>query len=192
MRKRSYSEDEFDQLAEERVAVGAHLKAGKKSKTWLAVLLIAILAPSAGWAFVQLGGAETVQKLQSHEATPQTEETPSEGEEVASSDEEVPVQAEKEPAPTPNMDTEVRVLNGTNTTGLAAKKQEVLTGKGFTKVTADNYQGGSSPTVSTVYYAKDEDKVTANEVASSLDISEVKLEPSAVAGQQGIVVVLRS
>ena len=197
--KRTYPEDEFDRLAQERVAVGAHRKANVKNKKWVALLAIVLITPALAWAFVYLGGAETVQKnvhaapsvAAPTSATPEntpTQASPDTGDEKDEKD----AKAEVTPEASADLTTEVRVLNGTSTTGLAAGKQDTLKAQGFSNVTADNYNGGSSPTVSTVYYANDSDKVTAEKVASVLGISDIVQNASAVAGGKGIVVVLRS
>ena len=86
----------------------------------------------------------------------------------------------------------VLVLNGSKKPGLAATGKQKLEKAGYTKVSANNYSGGS-PAVSTVFYAKASDAQTAKQVAAALGIrpGNVVLSPKATGGDQ-IVVVLRA
>jgi hypothetical protein len=75
---------------------------------------------------------------------------------------------------------------------LAATGKQKLEKAGYTKVSANNYSGGS-PAVSTVFYAKASDAQAAKQVAAALGIrpGNVVLAPKATGGDQ-IVVVLRA
>lgn len=91
------------------------------------------------------------------------------------------------PAATPDLASPVVVLNAANVSGLAASQTKKLQAGGFTKVTASN---GTSTGVkaTTVFYATDAQKVTADAVGQLLGISSVEL--STTRAKDGITVVL--
>lgn len=72
-----------------------------------------------------------------------------------------------------NKSSAVRVINATGITGYAAQKAKILTGDGYTNVSADN-PTGQVPTTSVVWYQNETDKATAQDVASTLGISQVE------------------
>lgn len=82
----------------------------------------------------------------------------------------------------------VTVINGTGISGYAATKQGVLTSAGYTNVAASN-PTGSLPSATVVWYESDADKATADDVASTLGITNVQ-QASGLGGS--IVVVLMS
>ncbi|MDO4888101.1 MAG: LytR C-terminal domain-containing protein [Actinomycetaceae bacterium] len=212
MAENEYPQDEFDRLAARRAIRGTHRRKESMLKWWIALALIVILAPAAGWGIVQFwgsqGGSSGSDRTSSAPATSQS----SEGQEPSSSSNgestSPSVTGSSDPSSDPSQssssdpsqsvsgggvqtDRRVLVLNGAGKTGLAAEKQKTLSGQGFSNVSVDNYAGGS-PTVSTVFYPKDEDRPTAAAIANSLGISESQIEmaPSATGGDQ-IVVVLK-
>ncbi len=68
--------------------------------------------------------------------------------------------------------TAVRVLNATNSSGLAAKGAALLRDEGWSDLTQDNYRG-SAVSSSVVYYRTAQDKAAAQAVADILGISRV-------------------
>jgi hypothetical protein len=81
------------------------------------------------------------------------------------------------------------VLNGTGTTGLAAKVLSQLTGLGYAKGITSNATGG--PT--TVVYYADGSQAAAKEIARRVKTSQVKLidpETIAAGANAKIVVIL--
>ena len=85
-----------------------------------------------------------------------------------------------------NKATSIRVINGTGTSGYAARKKTVLTQAGYSNVFAGN-PSGTLPSSSVVWYQNETDKATAENVASSLGISAVSQASSISAP---VVVVL--
>lgn len=184
-----YPEDEFDRLARERTVLGAHREVKSKRPWWIAIVAIIVIVPLLAWIFVRAGAVDSVtDKVVTPSVTPT--ETPSETPTPEPSDQKsTDADDDKD---TVDTTVEVRVLNGSGISGLAASKEEILNGEGFANTIADNYGGGSTPSQSTVYYAKEDDAATAEKVASTLGISEIVLAPESVSGGEGIVVVLRS
>lgn len=190
-KENDYPEDEFDRLAKERKVLGAHREVQSKRGWRLAILAIIVIVPLVAWIFVRAGAVDSVtDKVVPPQ--PSATQTPTEMQEPTPEKTESPTPEETTEAATADMSVEVRVLNGSGISGLAAKKETALKDAGFTDTVADNYNGGSVPSQSTIYYAEEKDEATAQKVASTLGISQVELSPQYVSGGQGIVVVLRS
>lgn len=92
----------------------------------------------------------------------------------------------EEAAAQPNKATAVRVVNGTRTSGYAGSMKSKLNSAGYTNVVAVNPQG-NLPSSTVVWYQNDSDKATAEDVASTLGISNVQ-QASGISS--AIVVVL--
>lgn len=90
-------------------------------------------------------------------------------------------------APAADLTTPVGVLNAANVSGLAATQSKKLEAGGFTKVTATNGTGAGVKTT-TVFYATEAQKVTADAVAQLLGITTVTMSPTQA--KSGITVVL--
>jgi LytR cell envelope-related transcriptional attenuator len=86
-----------------------------------------------------------------------------------------------------DLTTPVTVLNAANVSGLAATEAKKLQAGGFTKVTATNGTGTGVKTT-TVFYATDAQKPTADAVAQLLGITTVTMSPTQA--KSGITVVL--
>ncbi|MBT1172282.1 LytR C-terminal domain-containing protein [Bifidobacterium sp. MA2] len=129
------------------------------------------------------GGDEKTadEKAKEEEAAKQAEEAKQAAEAEAQK------QAE-EAAAQPNKATAVRVINGTRTSGYAASRKSKLNAAGYTNVVAANPQG-NLPSSTVVWYLNDSDKATAEDVASTLGISNVQ-QASGIS--TAIVVVLLS
>ena len=72
-----------------------------------------------------------------------------------------------------NKALEVRVVNGTSTTGYAATKKSVLDQAGYTSVTAAN-PTGTLPSATVVWYQDEGNKATAQDIANTLGIANVE------------------
>ena len=81
----------------------------------------------------------------------------------------------------------VTVINGTGISGYAATKQGVLTSAGYTNVAASN-PTGSLPSATVVWYESDADKATADDVASTLGITNVQ-QASGLGGSSVVVLM---
>lgn len=90
-------------------------------------------------------------------------------------------------APAADFTTPVTVINAANVSGLAASQAKKLEAGGFTKVTATN-GSGTGVKATTVFYATDAQKVTADAVAQLLGITTVT--KSSTQAKSGITVVL--
>lgn len=95
-------------------------------------------------------------------------------------------QQQAEVAAQPNKAAEVRVVNGTRTSGYATSRKNTLNAAGYTNVVAAN-PSGSLPSSTVVWYQSESDKATAENVASTLGISNVQ-QASGISA--AIVVVL--
>ena len=85
--------------------------------------------------------------------------------------------------------TNVSVLNGTGSNGLAAKVQQQLTAAGYKEGLRDNAQGGAT----TVVYYVEGSRAAARDIAKRLKTSDVKpIDPETLAagGAAKIVVIL--
>ncbi|AWE41653.1 LytR C-terminal domain-containing protein [Actinobaculum sp. 313] len=189
-----YPEDEFDAIAARRKVHGTHRPQRSNTRWWIALVAILIAAPLAGWGIIQLISAdrparEATTTATASDATETTDGGGTTGEGPAESTE--PVETGPE-LPAVDLDSSVLVLNGASIRGFAASNQELLVAEGFTDVEVDNYDG-TTPEVSTVFYAAESDEGTAASVATTLGIPEdnVILAPSAT-GDYQIVVVLRA
>lgn len=89
----------------------------------------------------------------------------------------------------PNKASAVRVVNATGIAGYAASKASVLTGAGYTSVTAANPTGAALPDTTVVWYQNETDKATAEDVAKTLGLTDVQ---QASGLDVPVVVVLRN
>ena len=211
-----YPADEFDRLADTRTIRGTHRRKESNLKWWLALVAVVILAPTAGWAISTYIGSSEEKPAPTASAKPPSgapggaSSTAGPGGESGSSGGNKPSESGKTSG-SPSTDASatpsgqesstsadsgtgrpVLVLNGSKKPGLAATGKQKLEKAGYTKVSANNYSGGS-PAVSTVFYAKASDAQAAKQVAAALGIrpGNVVLAPKATGGDQ-IVVVLRA
>ena len=216
MADNEYPADEFDRLADTRTIRGTHRRKESNLKWWLALVAVVILAPTAGWAISNYIGSSEEKPAPTASAKPPSgapggaSSTAGPGGESGSSGGNKPSESGKTSG-SPSTDASatpsgqesstsadsgtgrpVLVLNGSKKPGLAATGKQKLEKAGYTKVSANNYSGGS-PAVSTVFYAKASDAQTAKQVAAALGIrpGNVVLSPKATGGDQ-IVVVLRA
>jgi len=193
-----YPEDEFDVPDDHGGPRGVH-RAPRSgwSKLWPFLVVIVVLPALAyglvTWFFNSggsipegLGGTSTT--LPEDPTDTSTETTAPDGTTPAVTPT-TPPTAEAPPAPAADFTLPVAVQNAAKISGLAAKKAKVLTDGGFTKVTPSN-SAGTGVTDSTVFYATDAQKVTADAVAKLLSIT--KVTQSSTQAKNGITVVLKS
>ncbi|MFP7706523.1 LytR C-terminal domain-containing protein [Trueperella sp. LYQ141] len=201
-----YPQDEFDLLAADLTVRGAHRKP-RGARSWvLAVIAILILAPLCGVLIHHLVSGNSANVAQSSE-TEQSASTPNDANgqnapadpNAAGGQADPNVQpqgqatpAPQQPAPEPDKQLHVVVLNARGETGLAARNANTLAQAGMPNITAADWRGGAEPAQSTVLYADPAHEVTAKFVAQTLGISQVSADQELVnAYQVAIVVVLR-
>lgn len=97
--------------------------------------------------------------------------------------------ASEPPAPAPDLASPVTVFNAAKVAGLAGETAETLTSAGFTAVDTGNHTGAGVDGT-TVFYATEAQRVTAEAVAQALGITQVL--PSATEAADGIAVVLEA
>lgn len=180
-----YPEDEFDRIGK-NLPQGAHRPGQPWWHGFLPFVIVIIAAPLLAWAMLLLIGShpstanDAANKPQMSQtpntaATPSPSETEKPTESVEPSEEPTkttPPAAEKttEP-PTADKSINVSVLNASGINGLAAKIKDKVAADGFTKVSADNFQG-TKPAVNTIYYPSDRE-AEAREVQRVLNIDMI-------------------
>ncbi|WP_315098099.1 LytR C-terminal domain-containing protein [uncultured Cellulomonas sp.] len=190
----SYPEDEFDVPSNPDVPRGVHRAPRSAWNRWWPFLVVLVLAPVLAFVLVNLAAREgNLPTLPGTSDSPVAEdepttETPADGETPPADEGAETPPADEPVAPTPVLTTPVAVLNAAGIGGIAAAQAEKLTTAGFTAVTTGNVE--SSLDDSVVYYASEDQKVTADLVASTLGLTVVTL--SAPDAGTGIAVVLVS
>lgn len=197
-----YPDDEFDAPPDPTAPRGVHRAPRSAWSRWWPFLLVLVLAPLLAYgvvAYVTRGGDATTsiggsdaddEPTATAPATPGADEGEStDGATDGSTDEGAGDEQtdEESPAATPNMATPITVYNAAGIGGLAATGAGKLETAGFTSVAADNFTG-TKPAASTVYYGSDDDRATADLVASTLGLSAVQQDLGMA--PSGIVVVL--
>lgn len=198
-----YPEDEFDAEPAQDVPIGVHRAPRSWWSRWWPFVAVLVVVPTLTVVFVLwasswdgripgFGGTnEPPAASAPSSSAPVEDPAATEGaEEPATEDpatEEPPVE---EPAPpVADLTASVRVLNAANVSGLAGGAQEDLEDAGFTNVTAGNGNAGGS-TASTVFYANADLAATAQQVATTLGITDV-VESAEVAPDGVVVLLLR-
>jgi hypothetical protein len=171
-----YAPDEFDAPYES--PIGIHRKP-VTAKTYLLPVLVAILAGAIVAVSVFFlvykgtffsGSPETDSGTTPSATVTTTNTTPPTSPSTSSSPE------TPEPEQTPDVAAPVAVSNASGITGLASQKASSLTEAGYTDVTSGNWALDTPPAQNTVYYASDDEKVTADDVAETLGITDVVLK----------------
>jgi hypothetical protein len=191
-----YPDDEFDVPADPDAPRGVHRAPRSAWAKWWPFLAVLVLAPVLAYAAVTVWGvlndpstgdpgSSTIDdEAPDDTASDGTAEEPTEGTEDPGTTE-----SEAPPAPQPVLSTPVEVLNAAGIGGLAGTQQQKLTVAGFTAVTTGNSDGAGVDD-STVFYASEDLKPTADLVAQTLGITTVTM--SAEDAGDGIVVLLKS
>ena len=186
-----YPEDEFDQAAMQAGPRGVHRQPRRGFSRWWPFLAVLVLAPALAYGLVTYlshsGSTSTIPGLSS--LTDESTATPTATPTATATPPATTAPSATPTVATPALDTKVQVLNGAGVSGIGAKAAAKLTGAGFTSVTASNY-GGAALSVSTVFYAKPDQAVTAKAVGTALGITHVT--ESAAQASGAIVVVLKS
>jgi hypothetical protein len=201
-----FPEDEFDAEPAHDVPIGVHRAPRSWWSKWWPFVAVLVAVPTLTVVFVVwasswdgrlpgLGGSDVpaasapassapVEDPAATEGTEDTGEAPVED----PATEEPPVVEEPAP-PVADLTASVRVLNAANVSGLAADAQGDLEDAGFTDVTAGNGNAGGS-TATTVFYGDAELAATAQQVATTLGITNV-VESAQVAPDGVVVLLLR-
>ncbi len=179
-----YEQDEFDQIAAAGGPVGVH----RAPKPWWSIvvtpLVVFVVAGAVAYLVAQILWSSEVNSSADASATPtpsitssveasaSAEPSPSAS---ASAEPEVTETASEtpEPEPEPDLALPVSVLNGTTTQGYAGAQAQILLDGGYTSVTPANLSG-ERPDVNRVVYAAEDQRVTAEDVASRLGIETVE------------------
>ncbi|MFY9263210.1 MAG: LytR C-terminal domain-containing protein [Actinomycetaceae bacterium] len=199
----TFPEDEFDRLAAERRAHGAHRRPSRVNPWLTAFIAVLLIAPLFGWGvgsmltnFKDPEPSPTTTTTVHAEATPEEEATevveepaPEEVVEEPVEDVEEPVVEIVEVEPERNFAVDIRVLNGTRRQGWAADNAATLEAVGYTNVDADNYTS-ASPTSTTIYYNGADYAHEAQMIGNALGISNI-VDGSDISLSASIVVVLR-
>ncbi|WP_439692800.1 LytR C-terminal domain-containing protein [Curtobacterium sp. SP.BCo] len=173
-----YPRDRFDDVAD-GPRVGAHRGAQRRGRGWIAfawaalatgvivglgVLALALLNDSYSFP-----GSTAPTSSASATPSASASSTPS-----ASSSSSAPASQEPTAAtPADQGATSVVVLNGTTTTGLAAKASTALTSAGW-KVTSTGDAGTTGTTATIVYYQQASQAAVAQGIAKSLGVTAVQ------------------
>jgi len=178
-----YADDEFDAPTGPDVPRGVHRAPRSAWSRWWPFLVVILVVPAIAYGLVTFASRDnssstptssTTSKAPSASAskpsTSPSAESSSEPSEPAES-------ASEEPTAEVALATPVTVFNAAGISGLAASTVTDLKGAGFTNVTAANYVG-TKPGESTVYYASDDLKATADLVAQTIGIDTVTLSES--------------
>ncbi|WP_067780059.1 LytR C-terminal domain-containing protein [Actinomyces vulturis] len=203
MKTYDYPEDEFDVSdATGPIPVGVHRARVPMWRSWLPLLLILVIAPALAWGAVSLLGSASDNPVASAlgKGTESAQPVENQGsEQTAAPTEEASVQATpSSPADDDidsnqvNFSTGITIHNGTTTNGLATRSGDKLKLKGFSSVdVVPGVYEMDYPSDSTVFYASENDKTTAEVVARLLGIDQV-IESADEAQSNPIVVVLRA
>ncbi|RUQ02726.1 LytR C-terminal domain-containing protein [Curtobacterium sp. HSID17257] len=172
-----YPRDRFDEVSD-GPRVGAHRGARRRGRGWIAfawgalatgvlvlvgVLVLALLNGSYSFP----GSTSSPRPSSSSSASAAPSESPSDEPSAPASEE--PSAAE----PSAQGTTSVVVLNGTTTTGLAARGRTALTSAGW-KVASTGDAGTTGATTSVVYYQQPDQQAVAQGVAKALGIATVE------------------
>jgi hypothetical protein len=196
-----YPEDEFDAAPAEDAPIGVHRAPRSWWSRWWPFVAVVVLVPALTVVFVLwasswdgripgFGSSQT--PVASAPAEPETEapvETPAATEPATEEAPATEAPVQEAPPPTPDLDATVRVLNAANITGLAAGAAEDLEDAGFTSVETGNGNAGGS-TATTVFYGTPELAATAQQVATTLGVTNV-VESAEVADGGVVVLLLR-
>ena len=192
-----YPADEFDAADDHDGPRGVH-RAPRSAwhRAW-PFLLVLVLLPALAYGFITwiansdaglIGAIPGLGSTQTIDPSPSVSSTsPTPGSTTTAPV--APPVAPPATTQTPDLTTPVAVLNAANVSGLAATETKKLQSGGFTKVTASNHTG-AGVTTTTVFYATDAQKGTADAAAALLGIKTVT--KSATQAANGITVVLTS
>ncbi len=186
-----YPKDEFDLAAQERGPKGAHRRVESSAARFLPFVLVLILGPLLAWGIVSLlsrDGDGGVAEAPTPTATSEQTDPADGGEPTPEATEQPTTEPTEAPVPeNVNLDAGISVLNGGPIEGLALTVSETLTNANFTDVYAGNYLS-SLPTVSYVYFQREDLRETAQHIADLLGIEPIDILAGA---SNEVVVVIR-
>ena len=163
-----YPEDEFDRIGK-NLPQGAHRPGQPWWHGFLPFVIVIIAAPLLAWAMLLLIGSHP-STANDAAGKPPTSQTPNAVATPSPSETEKPSKKPAESA-APSEEPTVSVLNASGINGLAAKVKDKVAADGFTKVSAENFQG-TKPSVNTIYYPADHE-AEAREMQRILNIDMI-------------------
>ncbi|MDR1185930.1 MAG: LytR C-terminal domain-containing protein [Bifidobacteriaceae bacterium] len=194
-----YPPDEFDQVDINSRPKEVHAaRRGAWSRVW-PFLLVIVLVPSVAFLAVHFladrdPGSSSSPPPSITPSVDPTPDTPSEPP-VTDPTPDTPPPVSEEPEPPPSAEVpvadkaaKVTVYNDGQTSGAAATAADALKTGGYANADKAFPPNPSNPQASTVYYSTDAQRVTADDVAAVLSITNVELNPQ-VAGGDIVVVV---
>ncbi|OEI67487.1 LytR C-terminal domain-containing protein [Curtobacterium sp. ER1/6] len=177
-----FPRDRFDD-ATDGPRVGAHRGARRRGRGWIAfawaALATGVLVLVGVLVLALLNGSTSFPGVASPSSTPSASASASaapSGEPSASSSSSSSSSASQAPSaatPADQGSTSVVVLNGTTTTGLAARGSTALTSAGW-RVTSTGDAGTTGATGSVVYYRQADQQAVAQGIANALGITAVQ------------------
>ena len=169
-----YPRDRFDDVAD-GPRVGAHRGAQRRGRGWIAfawaALATGVLVGIGVLVLALLNGSYSFDGSTSPSAS--SSASASATSEPSSSPSSSAPQAPAAGTPADQGATSVVVLNGTTTTGLAAKASAALTSAGW-KVTSTGDAGTTGTTATIVYYQQAAQATVAQGIAKSLGVTAVQ------------------
>jgi len=191
-----YPPDEFDASPGPDMPRGVHRAPRSAWSRWWPFLAVLVVVPALAWGAVTVLANGGFTLPGSGAPTPRTTTTtgaattPAGATPTGTSTETPPAAVQTTPeAPPPDLTAPVNVLNGAGISGLASRMVAKLTTAGFTSVQANNFSG-KTPVASTVFYATEDLRSTAELVGKTLGVTAYVMSP-AEAGT-AITVVLRT
>lgn len=167
-----YPRDRFDDVAD-GPRVGAHRGAQRRGRGWIAfawaALATGVLVGLGVLVLALLNGSYSFDGSTSPSASSSASATSEPSSSPSSSAPEAPAAG----TPADQGTTSVVVLNGTTTTGLAAKASATLTSAGW-KVTSTGDAGTTGTTATIVYYQQTAQASVAQGIAKSLGVTAVQ------------------
>ena len=176
-----YADDEFDAPSGPDVPRGVHRAPRSAWSRWWPFLVVILVVPAIAYGLVTFASRDNSPSTPESSATSKAPASSSPSKSPSGDASKEPTASDEptsdEPTAEVALATPVTVFNAAGISGLAAGTVTDLKGAGFTNVTAANFVG-TKPDVSTVYYASDDLKPTADLVAETIGIDTVTLSES--------------
>lgn len=177
-----YPEDEFDRIAADQEGpVGTHREPRSLGRRLAPFIVVLVVTPALAYVIVafllgDFGSDEPTAQPTQTVSTDDPADDPTDWGPGLSFDDDTGEDGDGTAAE-PDMATGVQVVNGAKKSGIAGKATETLKTAGFTNLAEPaTYSGSDDPKVSTVYYASEDLKATADAVASALGLQTVQLD----------------
>jgi hypothetical protein len=183
-----YPEDEFDVADDHGGPRGVHRAPRTTwSRLW-PFLVVLVVVPALAYGLVTQLSSGDITRVLSNLGTSSESPEPTEDVGTPTPSATVTTPPVEPVAPTPDLALPVVVLNAAQVSGLAAEQVAVLADGGFTAASASN-GSATGVTTSTVFYATDDQKVTADAVAQLLGITTVTLEADRADGAIAVLLL---